>query len=406
MVDLTRVASLLGSRRPGHALPQAFYTDDDVFRFDIAAIFSTSWILVGFEVELPRPGSHMALSVGPAPVIVVRGHDGAIRAFHNTCRHRGSRIIEEGKGTSARLVCPYHRWTYDLAGDLVSAPRMGESFALCDHGLVPVALETCGGAIYVCVGDDPPDFEPFRAKLGPMLAAHDLGRSKLAHESQLIERGNWKLAMENARECYHCATGHPELSLTFPTGVSANFDYGEDARRQAEFNARLAAAGLDVGPYEGDWWQAIRFPLNEGCLSMTLDGQPAVSRRMVEAGDGDIGSLRWAIQPHAFVHAAADHLFMFSALPQSTTETVITAKWLVHADAVEGVDYELETLTALWDRTNLQDLKLVETNQLGVASPGYRPGPYSTEAEALTIRFTDWYCGKARAFLEANDVAV
>ena len=400
MADFERIAALLDRRRPGHALPGAFYTDADVFEFDQVAIHRRCWILVGFEVELSRAGSHLALTVARAPVFVVRGQDGALRGFHNTCRHRGSRIVPEGKGTAARLVCPYHRWTYDLAGALVHAARMGEAFQACDHGLHPIHVETCAGAIYVCLADAPPPFAPFREKLAPLLAPHRLQDAKVAFESVLIERGNWKLAMENARECYHCATSHPELSLTFPTGVSGNFDYGDEARRHAEFNARMASVGLEVGPHEGDWWQAIRFPLNEGCRSMTMDGQTAVTKLMVEAGDGDIGSLRWAIEPHGFVHATADFLFMFSAMPIGPKETLITSKWLVHKDAQEGVDYSLEHLTELWNRTNQQDLTLVETNQQGVDSPAFTPGPYCADAEALTMRFTDWYCATARAYLE------
>ena len=401
MVDLARMAALLDGRRAGHALPRAFYVDPGVFAFDLEAVYRRSWILIGFEVELPKAGSHMALTIAEAPIFVVRGQDDQVRGFHNTCRHRGSRIVPDGKGAAARLVCPYHRWTYDLAGALVHAARMGDDFEACEHGLHPIAVESCGGAIYVCLADDPPDFAPFRAALEPLLAPHRLNEAKLACEASFIERGNWKLAMENARECYHCATSHPELSVTFPTGVSGNFDYGEEARRVEEFNARMAAAGLKVGPHEGDWWQAIRFPLNEGCRSMTLDGQPAVEKLMVEAGDGDIGSLRWSIEPHSFVHATADFLFMFSALPLSPKETLIISKWLVHKDAVEGVDYDLERLRAMWDRTNQQDLALVENNQQGVDSPAFKPGPYCADAEALTMRFTDWYCATARAYLEA-----
>ena len=104
----------------------------------------------------------------------------------------------------------------------------------------------------------------------------------------------------------------------------------------AAYNARMAAVGFEVGPHEGDWWQAIRFPLNEGCRSMTMDGQTAVGKLMVEAGDGDIGSLRWSIEPHSFVHATADFLFMFSAMPLTPKETLIISKWLVHKDAGRG----------------------------------------------------------------------
>ena len=89
----------------------------------------------------------MALTLAGAPIFVGRGHDGVLRGFHNTCRHRGSRILPDGKGQAARLVCPYHRWTYDLAGELVNASRMGDEFAACDHGLGQIQVETCAGAV-------------------------------------------------------------------------------------------------------------------------------------------------------------------------------------------------------------------------------------------------------------------
>ncbi len=402
MVDLARIADLFAERRPGHTLPQALYLSDEAFAFDLEAVFGRSWLMVGLECEFPKPGSHIALSVGRAPIVIVKGRDGRLRAFHNTCRHRGSRIVPDGKGASVRLVCPYHRWTYDLDGSLVAAARMGDDFQACDHGLGEVRLETLEGGVYVCLADDAPPFGTFRATLAPMLAPHRLAQAKLAFESQFVERANWKLAMENARECYHCATSHPELSLTFPTGVSANFDYGDEAARQEGYNARMAGLGLAVGPAEEAWWQAIRFPLNEGVQSMTIDGKLAVRKLMVEAGAGDIGSLRWAVEPNAFVHATGDSLFMFNVMPLSPRETLVTSKWFVHEEAEEGVDYDLTHLTELWNVTNRQDLALVENNQLGVESPGYRPGPYCADAEALTMRFTDWYCATAKAYLESR----
>jgi len=89
-------------------------------------------------------------------------------------------------------------------------------------------------------------------------------------------------------------------------------------------------------------------------------------------------------------------------MPSGVSETIVTGKWLVHKDAQEGVDYDLENLTALWDRTNLQDRDLAETNQLGVNSLGYTPGPYSPEAESLLVRFTDWYCKTSQAFIDQS----
>ena len=399
MIDKDKFRRLFATRRPGHTLPQALYNDPDAFAIDMEAIFRRSWIMVGFEVELPRAGAWMTASVGPWPVVVVRDANGDIAAFHNCCRHRGSRICPPGKGVSNRLVCPYHRWSYELGGELAVAARMPKDLDKAEHGLIPVRLESVGGVLYICLADDPPPIEPFRDAFEPLLAPHNLGRSKLAFESVVVEKANWKLAMENARECYHCPGAHPELAQSFPVGASAHFDFGED-NRQTQFEQRLAGIGLPVGPAEGDWWEAIRFTLNPGFKSMTMDGRHSVAKLMCEMGDGDIGSLRWSVEPHAFAHAAADHLFMFSVVPVSPRETHILSKWLVREDAREGIDYSLDDLTALWTRTNLQDRDLVENNQAGVDSLGFRPGPFSPEAEALAIRFVDWYCAKASAWLD------
>ena len=401
MPDLARIEALFQSRKPGHSLPQALYNDPDVFAFDMEAIYARSWLMIGFEVELPKPGSHLAMTIGRWPILLVRDRSGKLGGFHNSCRHRGAQICADGHGASARLVCPYHRWTYELTGELVHAARMGEDFNPADHGLKPIHVESVGGVIYVCLGENPPRIDDFQEKFEPLLAPHNIKDAKVAFQSTLVEKGNWKLVMENARECYHCAGQHPELAASFPVTASAYFDFGEDQRVEA-YNARMAAAGLPMGPVEGEWWEAVRFPLNEGVRSMTMDGEPVVKKPMCNVGDGDIGSLRWAIEPHGFCHAASDHVFMFSALPVGPNETQVVSKWLVHKDAVEGVDYTIEALTALWTATNLQDLELVENNQRGVNALGYTPGPYSQEAETLAIRFVDWYCARASAYIDGQ----
>ena len=138
---------------------------------------------------------------------------------------------------------------------------------------------------------------------------------------------------------------------------------------------------------------------------MTLDGQPCVKRTIGDVGNGDVGSLRWALEPHSFAHALGDYVFMFSAMPTGPEETVVTGKWLVSADAVEGEDYTVAGLTELWDRTNLQDRELAENNQRGVNSQGFVPGPYSEQAESLVLRFVDWYCDTASRYLDTRIAA-
>lgn len=398
-MDFSAIKALFDQRVAGHSLPQSLYDDPDMFRFDMEAIHARSWLMAGFTCELPAPGSYLSVRIGPWPVLIVRDRSGDLKAFHNSCRHRGALLCKEGAGTAPRIVCPYHRWTYALDGALLSATRMSEDFDKAAHRLKPVWVETVAGVIYICLADDPPPFRIFRRDMEEILGPHNLADAKVAHAATLTEYANWKLVMENGRECYHCQGSHPELSKTFPIGTSGHFDFGED-RTADDFAARIGALGLPMGPYGEAWWQAMRFPLNPGMKSMTIDGELAVRKLMVDRGDGDIGSMRWALEPHCFAHATGDSVFFFNARPIGPRETSVEAKWLVHKDAVEGADYQLDALVALWNTTNLQDKELAENNQAGVESLGYTPGPYSEEAEALVIRFVDWYCDTARAYLE------
>jgi glycine betaine catabolism A len=117
-MDMKQIGALFEQRRAEHTLPQALYTDADIFDFDMAAIYGQSWLMVGMECELPKTGSYISMMVGKWPVLITRDSKGIIRAFHNSCRHRGSMICALGSGTAPKLVCPYHRWTYDLNGSL------------------------------------------------------------------------------------------------------------------------------------------------------------------------------------------------------------------------------------------------------------------------------------------------
>ncbi|MGY2735502.1 Rieske 2Fe-2S family protein [Sphingomonas sp. UYP23] len=397
-MDLGDISALLRARPAGHSLPQGLYTGAAAFEFDLAAIFGNSWLFAGFEAEIKKPGDYLSFMVGRWPVIILHGRDGELRAFHNSCRHRGSILCKPGEGHVTRLVCPYHSWTYGLDGRLLAASRMPEDFQKNEHGLKPVHLERIAGAIFICLAGTPPDISVMRSDLTPLLAPHDLQHAKLAYQSTLVENANWKLVMENGRECYHCASGHPELSASFPINASAYFDFEDDTA--ARYEARMADLGIPIGPAGEDWWQAVRFPLNDGTVAMSTSGQFSVNKLMCDLGGGNTGSLRWAIEPNNFCHSTSEYTFAFTAIPVSPTETHVVSKWLVHEDAVEGVDYDLDTLTHLWTQTNLQDKEFAENNQLGVNSPGYTPGPYSPAAESLTLRFVDWYCAKAATYLE------
>lgn len=391
------IRELFAQRRPGYALPQGLYLDSGMHDFDMQAIFHRHWLQAGLESEIVKPGDYFTLSVGPSSVIVLRNAEGGIGAFFNTCRHRGALICREPRGHMRRLVCPYHQWSYDLTGRLAHASFM-QKFDTDAHSLRPVRVETLAGVIFICLAPDPPDFASFRAALEPMLEPHDLRNARVAHTMTWIERADWKLAMQNARECYHCRAGHPHLLQSY-SDFTGSDSSGDREARIAALEARCESRGLKTGSVTGSWYDIGRFPLITGAVSYTMDGKPAVAKKLGRVGDGDVGVMWWGAQPNAFSHVVSDYGFFFRAFPTGPLETTVTGKWIVHKDAVEGVDYDRSRLLEVWTATNEQDRALVENNHRGVTSVAYTPGPYSQLTEQLTIRFDDWYCKAAEAFM-------
>jgi Rieske 2Fe-2S family protein len=388
---------LLKSRRPGFSLEQPFYIDPDFYRLDLELVWYRDWLFVGHDCEVAKPGSFFTVQVGDYPVVIVRGRDGQIRAFHNSCRHRGSRVCTTPKGTSARLVCPYHQWTYDLDGSLVFARQMAEDFRKEEFGLKPVACESVGGYVFVCLAKEPADFAPFRALMEPYFRPHRLAEAKVAHEATIVEKGNWKLVWENNRECYHCAANHPELCKTFPEAPTVTGVNGAESDPDMLAHwAKCEAAGLPsrFRIDDGGQYRATRAPLLRDAVSYTSTGKRAVGRNLSDDVATDrIGTLLLYHYPTTWNHVLGDHAVTFRVLPISATETAVTTKWLVHKDAVEGVDYDLQTLTHVWTQTNDEDRRIVEENAFGIRSPAYEPGPYSELHEGGVIQFVDWYAG-------------
>ena len=400
----SRTARLVADRRPGHSLPAPFYNDHEIFDLDMSAVFARSWIFVGTEAEVAEPGDYRTVEVGSYSVIVVRDDDEQVRAWHNVCRHRGARILTDQQGSVGNIVCGYHKWTYGVDGRLVHAGQQPPSFDPGCFGLKPVHVRTVAGLVYICLATEPPaDFDHIAERVTPYLLPHQLHRTKVAAQVDLVEQGNWKLVMENNRECYHC-DGHPELSCSlFPT-------YGYEAadmpaRLRPAFDRYLAAEDLlrrdceERGlPYarieelsgRETGFRIQREPLDGAGESLSLDGS-AVSRPLLgELDTPRLGRLSMHHQPNAWFHCMADHAVTFSVLPLAPDRTLLRTTWLVHEDAVEGEDYDVEALTDVWRQTNLQDGVFVARAQLGTTSPAYEPGPYAP-SEYQVDDFCTWY---------------
>jgi glycine betaine catabolism A len=405
-----QILQRLQACRPGTALPGAFYSDAGLFDLDMAGIYYREWIFAGHDCEIPQPGDFITMQLGAYALILTRDADGALRCHHNTCRHRGYKICDTAKGNvKRRFVCPYHQWSYDLDGRLAIARAMKDDvgFDASAHGLKSAHIASAGGHIFVCVAAEAPDFAPVRAMVEPYLLPFDLRNAKIAFESTIVENGNWKLVMENNRECYHCAGSHPELCRTFPeapTHTGTGSPSTKEAAEIASLAARCEAQGLP-SRYQlsaDAQYRIMRMPLLDGARSMTMTGRPAVARPLHDAlPKTDIGDVLLFHFPSTWNHFTADHAISFRVLPLSADRTQLTSKWLVHKDAVEGRDYDLKTLTEVWLATNSQDTALVERNHLGIQSPAYEPGPYSQIHEDGVIQFVDWYKARMIQWLSA-----
>lgn len=391
----TDVLRKLKSRRTSHSLEQAFYTDPDVYKVDMDLIWYRDWLFIGHDCEVARTGNYFTVQVGDYPIVVTRDRQGTIRAFHNSCRHRGSRVCTQNKGSAAKLVCPYHQWTYELDGRLLFARQMQADFDPSQHGLKPVHCESVGGYIFICLADEPADFAPFRQMMEPYFLPHKLSEAKVAFESTIVEKGNWKLVWENNRECYHCAANHPELCRTYPEAPSATGVQG--AKDDPEISghwSRCEAAGLpsEFRMSPSGQFRAARMPLINGAESYTMSGRPAVNKLLAsDVTEREIGTLLLFHYPSTWNHVLTDHAITFRVLPLGPELTQVTTKWLVNKDAVEGVDYTLEELTHVWTETNDQDRRIVEENAFGIRSPAYEPGPYSEDHEGGVMQFVEWY---------------
>ncbi len=420
MSAATNQASLseLIARRPaGHCLETDFYTRPDIFETDMALIFGQHWIYVGVEPDVPEPGDVFVVDIGKTSILIVRDDDEQIRAYHNVCRHRGARLVDGPHASVGNLVCRYHAWTYNLEGDLIFADHMGEDFDKSCRGLKPVHLRSVAGLLFICLSDSPPaDIEAMAAAMTPYLEQHDIPNTKIAHSVDLIEHGNWKVTMENNRECYHCGANHPELTIplfAYGFGFSPKTldeDELEQAKRYEDLvkdaHNRWEASGLPSREIEhladrATGFRTERLPIDQSGQSQTMDTTVACKKLLGKINDPALGGLSFWTQPNSWHHFMSDHIVTFSVIPVSPTETLLRTRWLVHKDAVEGVDYDKTKLTEVWIATNKQDAHLVEVTQSGLISPAYEPGPYSPYTEGLVEKFCQWYIGRLSAHLEA-----
>lgn len=400
------IASLIASHQPGRSLQRPFYTDPEVFDWDMQRIFRRMWLPVAFGCRIPSKGDYFVHTVGAEQIIIVRGQDEKVHAHYNVCRHRGSRICLEQSGSVKKFVCPYHAWVYDCDGSFVGARHLHEDTNKAELGLVPVHARELEGMIFICLSEGPPpDFQGISDDLGPYMKPHGLSRGRLCHREQFQINANWKIVAENQWECYHCAPAHPELAEVM--SYVAGHDSKTKARERLEFEEQWVSFAKSIGHMTGgvdrdgidEWYMVRRTPIRPGWNTQSRDGKPvAPLMGDFKQYDGAVTGLNF--HPLSFSVLNNDHAVLLRFTPLGPTRTDIELSWIVDKDAPEPID--VERITWLWKATGAADAKICEDNQSGVNSVHYTPGPHSKMESRIDWLIT-WYLRQISPHPEEND---
>jgi len=404
-IENEAIQNSIAARQNSHSLQREFYSDELIYRADIARVWRRGWLFAGHTCQIQEPGDYFTFEIDNDSLIVVRGDDGSINTFHNLCRHRGTLLCDQASGTVGRFVCPYHQWTYARDGSLMSCRGMQDELDKSDFGLHSAHIRQLDGMIFVSLADDPPDFDAAAEVITPLAHLQGMERAKVAKIVDYNVAANWKLVWENNRECYHCNVNHPQY-------IKANFDhYNADdtteriqsridtatARSKRKWAAEGLAAthtktGMAMFPdaERNLWYAANRTALVDGYLSETMDGRQ-VAPLMGDYKDADVGTLRIRTMPNFWNHSSCDHVVSTRLLPAGPQCTRIRVLWLVDENAAEDTDYKLGDVMPFWQLTSEQDWELCERAQRGVNSSRYAPGPYSTYKEYNVEGFVRWY---------------
>jgi phenylpropionate dioxygenase-like ring-hydroxylating dioxygenase large terminal subunit len=347
---------------PGRTLPAAAYYEPEYYELECQRIFRREWLLVAHAQQLPEPGDYFAVDLAGEPVVVVRGADGQIRALSAVCRHRYMLVAEAGRGRTRQLTCPYHDWRYDLDGCLSSAPYMADvaGFDRAEHNLPRFAVEEWEGLVFVSL-------DPAARPLGPRLAPvrEALTRYHVATARQVafddrMWKCNWKVAVENASECYHHLGTHKEnLDAVLP----ARGTYG-------------AAGGPGF---------AVHFTPVDGDMGWGFDATEA------ESGPwpSDLETMGvYTLFPNALILNAGHLVLWFSFLPEGVDRCRFLNGFLAPAALVDAGVVDAARIERMMNQINDQDEPIVEGVQRGVMSALATPGMLSHREPALADFYT------------------
>lgn len=334
-----------------YLLPPEAYFSDDWFEQEQATVFGPRWALVAAESELGAPGDYVTATVGRAPLVVVRGGDGELRAFHNMCRHRGA-VLLTGSGSIARTInCFYHQWRFGLDGRLQVVPQRKDQFPGLDlgqWGLLPAALSVWEGMVFAHPDPNAGPLEATLAGVANRLGSHRPGLLEQVAVRQIEVRGNWKLFVENHVDVYHLWHLH--------AATLAAFDHTRFEHVQT---------GPNWASYE---------PLRSGDPGgADLSTGTAGIAHLDDTDRRGLGA--HLVFPNLMIASAAEFFATYVATPVAPDLTVVELR--VRAEAGADAERVTASVTGFID----EDVAACEAVQRAVRSPAFEVGPLAVGHE-------------------------
>jgi glycine betaine catabolism A len=359
-------------------LPARYYTDPAWHRRELERIHFDMWLFVGRAERIPAAGDYFLFQMGDAELIVLRDDRGQIRAFHNVCRHRGTRLCNQASGQlPGRIRCHYHAWTYRLDGSLAQAPHMEKvrGFDQADYPLGAVATAQWAGFIFVNLAAQPIPFAEHLAGLDGRFANWAMDELRVVERRTYQLQANWKLIVQNYHECLHCPVAHPQLQRL------SHYLSGDNEPPQPTY-------------------LGSRMELREGIATLNSAGSTdrAPLPRLREEERRNV--YYYAILPNMLLNLHPDYVVTYRFDPRAVDRTDVECEWLFHRDEIARPGFDPSDAVDFWDVTNRQDWELSDLAQAGIRSRGYRPGPYSNREEMLAA-FDRWVLDRVGTLPEA-----
>ena len=338
-------------------IPAAPYYDPAYFELERQAIFLRTWLQIGHVCEVPEPNSFIRrdVEIARASVLIMRGKDGVVRAFHNACTHRGTQLTEEVGGKQTNFSCPYHRWTFSTDGELVAAPDF-ESFHLdkADCRLKEIALEICAGLIFINFAKQPEQsLREWLGALAPQLEALPVARATTFSEYVYDIDANWKLTFDNFQENYHLRFIHPRSG---EATIAADNPYGYPLRYGFHGPHRTQTIWTNPAPKVHPT-QGAAFAKGIAC---------AIADGLITAGGG---RNYYALFPNFFILGAPIQHFSHTVMPVSVDRSrgIIRLYW-IGEDETASESFAREYAMASARDIHAEDRAVIEAGQRGLNS--------------------------------------